>query len=343
MRLNNLYEAYKQRDNIKIFSKDITVEDKIYETVGFSLKDNTLSLIVFEYNSSNHEDDDEFYDEAIYDKKQTNREEQKEGLLRNENSLIENIREVIIDEITYNVEGASGRGLNLDDYEDVMFITDLFNKGWVPKNIGEVSSKYIVFNSIRIEGEFEDFPAINEDSKIILKKGITVKTSIVEKPITLEVNKEYNEKIHYTANGEKHWININSVKRYDVMKEVMKNFEDPRFKEFYSEEELNKLIESTKESILKTCPQGKFLLLVEYESDKDEGIRLFTKDWLNREVSRSNSMIGIAIRNKEKVCGKLGKVLNYELIQEAFDDSIISVEVELFAHFNKITPSDIVF
>ena len=89
----------------------------------------------------------------------------------------------------------------------------------------------------------------------------------MEKPITLEVGKEYTEKIYFDVDGEKRWIFINSVEPYDILARMLEQFKDPRYLEYYTKEKLDKLVKDVTENIKEACPDGKNFVVIEYETN----------------------------------------------------------------------------
>ena len=166
----------------------------------------------------------------------------------------------------------------------------------------------------------------------------------MEKPITLEVGKEYTEKIYFDVDGEKRWIFINSVEPYDILARMLEQFKDPRYLEYYTKEKLDKLVKDVTENIKEACPDGKNFVVIEYETENDDGVSFFSKSWLDSEPKRSNkAMIFGARPDKNKPLGKLGKQLHIELLAEPFDIDVKSIDTELFAYFKKRANKDLVF
>ncbi len=115
----------------------------------------------------------------------------------------------------------------------------------------------------------------------------------------------------------------------DKLYETMKKFDDPRYKDGFSEEELSKIKSDTQKQISQVCPSDKRLLCVEYESYLDRQVDFKSVEWLNREAIRSNrcTMFGVKT-DKEK--GKLGSMIRAAIIDEPIDPATKYFDAEIF-------------
>ena len=345
MSLNYLLEEYREIPKVKIIGKELVIDDIIYEVVGLTLKDKQLELLMLEYDGEYQNriralEEDEEYTRT----RETNRIIQRNSILENKDSVLHALKEVYIDGVCYNTNGASGEGFRVEDSDKLFLLSKLFAKGYKPKSLGDVYSEHIYMNSIRLEGEFTKFSEISKNPEVIIKRGYTADNILVEKPITLEVGKEYTEKIYFDVDGEKRWIFINSVEPYDILSRMLEQFKDPRYLEHYTKEQLDKLVKDVTENIKQQCPDGKNFVVIEYETENDDGVRFFLKSWLDSEPQRSNKAMMFAARpDKNKPFGKLGKQLHIELLAEPFDIDVKSIDTELFSYFKKRENKDLVF
>lgn len=281
-------------------------------------------------------------DEELRSSKESNRKEQIRCILEAQNSRLENIREVLLDGVSYKVQVGSGSILSIQDTENIFLLAKLFEKGYKPKAIGAINPDQIYVHVLTLEGEFTRLPSVSKKSEIILKHGDTYRDILIEKPVTLEVGKDYTEKIYFDVEGKKHWIFINSVQPYNILEKMVEQFQDPRYLEHYTQEALNEIVQDITKNIKESCPEGKCFILVEYESNNDESIRLFSKDWLDRIPSRSNHCTAFFVRpDSDKPLGKLGRSLKVELIAEPFEQDIKSIEAEIFSSFKRVPHPDI--
>ena len=343
MSLHYLLESYSQIPKVKVIGKELLFKENIYEVVGLTLKDKQLEMLIFEYDEAYRERLGMLEnDEECARENDTQRDQERSHIIYQRDSLIDNIREVVIDGVAYTVIGTSGGG-NLEHDEDLFLLAKLFEKGWKPKQIGKVDAALIYSHSIVLEGEFKKFPQVSDKVTITLKRGETLKNILVEQPIALEVDKEYNEKIYFDMENEKRWIYINAVKPYYFLEEMLEQFKNPKYLEYYTEAELNGLIEETTKNIKKACPDGKCFVLVEYESDTDENISLHSKEWLDNKPIEGNLMIFGATPDKDRIVGKLGKQMKVALLAEPFDEDVKHIEAELFAFFKRIKNEAITF
>ena len=345
MSLNYLLEEYREMPKVKIIGKELVIDEIIYEVVALTLKEKQLEMLILEYDGEYQDrirDLEE--DEEYTGTRESNRIIQRNAILRNKDTILHAIEEVYIDGVCYKIDGASGTGFRMEDPDKLFLLSKLFEKGYKPKSLGDLDLEHIYMNAIRLEGEFSKFPEMSKNPEVIIKRGYTADNILVEKPITLEIGKEYTEKFYFDVEGEKRWLFINSVEPYDILARMLEQFKDPRYLEYYTKEQLDKLVKDVTKNIKQQCPDEKNFVVIEYETENDDGVRFFLKSWLDSEPKRGNkAMFFTAKPDKDKPFGKLGKRLHIELLAEPFDRDVKSIDTELFSYFKKRENKDLVF
>ncbi len=344
MTLNKLYKKYSLIKDIKLIGKEIVTEDKLCEVIGFYLCGRQLQLLLLEYDEKQVEYEKE--QKELYEENEriiTNRTRKRQGIYANFNSIVSCIKEIKVDDITYSAEESGSTRIMLSDYESTLIFSRFFEKGWQPKSIGKIDMENCFICTVMFKGKFDKIPEINDNPKITFKFRDDQKAQIVEQPIILEVDKEYKEKIYFTVKdtGGQHWIYINSVSVYDMLTETMKNFENPKLIERLTKEELIQMKADTEKRILDVCPKGKGFLSIEYESDCDQQIDLYFKEWLESEPICTNGITTFMVRPDKKT-GKLGKALRAALIEEPLELNTKIVEAEIFSMYKTIENKDVV-
>ncbi|MEG2608974.1 MAG: hypothetical protein RR964_09935 [Lachnospiraceae bacterium] len=344
MKLNDLHKKFSSIREIQLIGKEIAIGDKLGEIMGLYLYGNTLKLLLLEYDEKLVEYEQQQEEQyPCFEQAATNRILKHQQVYQDFNSALSRVSEIVIDDISYNIEQSGATRATLSDYENTFVLSRFFEKGWQPQGIGETNIENCFLCTGEFVGEFDKIPSVSDRSKIIFKFRDDQKAQIVEQPITLEVGKEYSEKIHFTAKdtGEQHWIYINSVSVYDMLTETMKNFENPKWAEQLSEKELAKMKADTERRILEVCLKGQGFLSIEYESDCDEQIDFYSKEWLDSEPVYKDGATAFMARADKKT-GKLGKYLRVALIEQPLELDAESLEAEIFLIYKTVHGVDFV-
>lgn len=339
----DLYEKYNLMKSIKLINGEILLENIICDVVGFYLYERNLQMLILEYNAEKIETEKEF-ERAYYecDGVISNRLKEQSNILRQNETVVERIREIVIDNVTYKVNGSTSSRIQLSDCEDILNISRFLEKGWEPKHIGEINLEDCFLSSVMFEGQYDEMPNFAHTPKITIKNRNSAKCELIEQPITLNVGKEYTEKIFFKIKetNEEHWLFINNVSVVDMLSETMKNFKNPNIIKKLNTMELKKLKADTEKRILDVCPKGMGFLSLEYESDIDEQIEFYSKEYLENKPVNNNNSTTFFIRPDKKT-GKLGKPMRTALIYQPLDLKTKTVDAEIFSMYKTIINPDI--
>ncbi len=343
MKLNQLLKQYNKVKDIKIIGKEFTAEDKLCEIMGITLSGKELFLLLIEYDQKKMDLEHERELELYYDKPITNRIAEHQHLYQNYHAFSHNLKEVVIDDVVYKCEESNVSRAALSKHESMMILNQYFAQGWKPQDIGKIDTDKSFLCAIRLSGKFNKMPQTKDNPTITFNFQHNIIPHITEIPISLEIGKEYDEKIYFTDKntGEEQWIYINSVYTYDLLVETMKNFTDPRYKDSFSDKEFSKLKSDTQKQISQMCPPDKRLLCVEYESYLDRQVDFKSAEWLNREAIRSNSCTIFGVKTDTQR-GKLGSMLRAAIIDEPVDPDTKFFAAEIFKIYVVIEPYSIV-
>ncbi len=159
---------------------------------------------------------------------------------------------------------------------------------------------------------------------IPLHKKLRLKTGEYAKPRVIHVTGEAEAAVY-----------IHGITFYDIWEESKTRFEDERYKERFTAEQIEQMKKTYMESLPKMCPKGCVLPVIEYECDKDYQMQFYTTEYLKREPEHSSSSVFMMMRPEKKI-GPMGcrnQACLLEAVEKGFEGDIA---VELFACYKKI-------
>ncbi len=345
MTLNDLHQEYCPVKDIRIIGKELVTEKKLCEVMGFCLFGGHLQLLLLEYDKGlveYEERQEELYSES--ERVLTNRSRKRRAIDKGFRSAVSGIEEIVIDGISYIVEENGTERVMPSDYEKHFLFAQFFEKGWEPKSIGGINLENCFLSTITFKESFNKIPRLGDNAAIIFRFCDDLRAKLVEQAITLNVGREYKEKIYFIAEdtGEEHWVYINNVSVIDIYTETMKKLEDPQFAKQLSAADLIKMKVDAERRILEVCPRGKGFLAIEYESDRDQQIDFYSKQWLESEPSCKSFGTTFVVRADKKE-GILGKRLRAALVEEPLELGTKIVEAEIFSVYETIEGKELAF
>ncbi len=342
MHISNLYTAYHSLEEVFLVGKEVQLSDKMCNLMGFYRSGDRLHLVLLEYDQErviyNREMEDNAPDTTQC---MTNRQEEYTHQAKIFHSLIETVCEVEVDGTSYQVE--SGESC-MCEMETTLLFSRFFAAGWQPKGLGEIDFEDVSISALTLEGKFVEIPKWKDNPTIILKQRDTCEQTLIELPITLEIGKDYGEKIYYqTAKSEEsHWFMIHDVSMVDMFAEMMAQLEKPKFKEQIPPKEFKKLRAQAVKNMSETCPKGAGFFAVEYECDTNQQLVFHSQHYLESAPIKRNAST-ICLAKSSKKTGKLGQDLKVCIVKDAVDLDTKAMKAELFSAYEKIIHENIVF
>lgn len=314
---------------IKVQGKEILLLSFVEEEEGNKLYVLYKSDRVFE-----EEDETEFLDEEI--KQVTNREELRENIITNDESLNIFIKDMIIQGNLVSFQGSSIGPLESYCIEDRLAMKRYMEMGLISDEYDCVDLRNIHFGKFE-QNEEEKFPTINKEERIsiILTVEEQLKEELVEYPFTISIGKEEkNNKVYY---NEEEFFYLDEVKKYDIWKEIYEELDniidglDEDMKQEYKEQ----YISCTRSQ----CPEGNDLITISYESENDVQLKFLCKDYLESFPKYSESMAMFMNFNSE--IGENGHVKYTDELKSVPKDFDSIIEIELFSKYVKI-PEEVI-
>ena len=185
----------------------------------------------------------------------------------------------------------SGGALRPDNYEEIKLFLDMMDAGWqIPEWLKEEDWDRLQLVTLTF-ADAKRLPRYSPDMPItILHRPDPRKHLLARaKAVTLEIGKP--QSFRFTAHdGEKVQCHINRVTLIDMWEEARKQFGDAKYREHFTEEQLQDMETSYLEALRQNCPEGMCYIGIEYECSRDISLHFYTKAFLESyPESRSGS------------------------------------------------------
>lgn len=341
-------------------------EDKRYSVLAMMAeKDGKLCL----WEISGMTEEEYEHRHRRYRRPKTNRASHKENL-RGHDTL--RIKALELEGQHYHVDSATGTGLGDEcNIEEQVLLLYMLQQGVKLGELEQVPFDRLMMSTYELteEQESDDIRTDNhkDDAKNMSTcadvsrlpdrlnekdKPTKPTASTATPPLTLElsarhvpipIHKRFHLKtgeytkprvLHVTGEAEAA-VYIHGITFYDIWEESKTRFEDERYKERFSAEQIEQMKKTYMESLPKMCPKGCVLPVIEYECDKDYQMQFYTTEYLKREPEHSSSAVFMMMRPEKKIgpMGYRNQACLLEAVEKGFEGDIA---VELFACYKKI-------
>ncbi len=332
MNINTLKSRLDRISEVRVVDKDFELDGIIYNFIGFVRNADILSAAVFSYSEELRElrDEMEICGHPENHENLTVREEKKLNE-RCDGKFIE-LSSVSVDGIEFKSFGSSRSLLN-DDKHTALLIEFLKN-GWQAENIGHINLDYCYLSIYKFEGEFSEIPKLNySDIKLSFRPMHYV--SFEEKPIKLEAGNCDKEITLSDGNS----IYIRNVELKDMEAEFESLFSNEQFKERFSAEEIEAQRTKFINDYREYCPEGKRLLIVEYEAPPETNAVIELKSCLDSLPVRKSSCMGFICKSDLKpIHGKTA--MKSHVLDSFFDPDEKLFDAEIFSVGKHTKPDD---
>jgi hypothetical protein len=346
MNIRSLKESLSRIDEIRIISKGTEINGVICNVAALVRYGSQLRLIILEYDEEYRQNIEEMEIEEICEI--THAYEINRIRLKGKEEAKQPFRpveSVLIGNVEFEISGSESRCLNAQDWESILFLSELLKNGWNPDGIDYQNIDYIFLTSYELVGEFDRIPDFESNPLLHFTMRDDNISYLVEQPVSLVVNGQYSNKLWFKnkESGEEHWAQINSVHLHDMWAEMEKSFSDNKLLEHMTKEQIYEAKKHFEETFIEICPKGMCYPIIEYECEESVSLQFYTKKFLDSKPVHSNgaSSIGFIMR-PEKTTGILGMKLKATIIQEPVPADTIGIEAELFQYYKTTTLNDII-
>lgn len=335
MTLNNLRECIGFADEIAVIGREKMIDGVLCHIVGLIRKESSVKILALTY--------DEEYREIIENaeiagicgirKNETHRNIYRNDIRFTKKDVFANVYKIHFGEKEFSVTEKTGT--LLENTEELIVLYDFMKNGWDPKTIGDYDTSNLYLDLIELSEETESLSEVDLENIEFIKRSGS-EQFLIEKKVKLTVGGK-GKKISFKdkKTGDSYTAYINDVSLFDIRAEILKNFDDPRFKERISPQELEKIKQDSMRSIDAMCPEGMRFISVEYECD-DISLQFYLKSYLDSEPDYSgDGPTGIILRSDEKT-GSHGMKMKYAVIQSPVVPDTSEVEAEIFSGFRTV-------
>lgn len=277
----------------------------------------------------------------IYKSPKTYREELKQNLEEKSRGWIENIT---IGDSCFEVTSASGTCLGEQwNVEEQLMYLYMLQQGVKLGELEQVSLDRLKINHYELaEKEGQDL----SESEVQNMENADVTVSLSTYHISVLIQKRFRLKsgeyakpkvVSLTGEAESK-VYIHGISLYDVWEDAEKRFEDERYKERFTEDQISQVKQEYFDMLPQLCPKGCVLPLIEYECDKDYQMQFYTTDYLKR-VPKHESAASFWMTRSDKKTGPMGyrhRICHLEAVEKGFEGELA---VELFACY-KMMPAN---
>lgn len=153
---------------------------------------------------------------------------------------------------------------------------------------------------------------------VLVQKRLRLKTGEYEKPKAVRLTGEAESCVY-----------IHGICFHDLWKEAETRFEDKRYTEHFSEEQIAQMKQEFMELLPQICPKGCVLPMIEYECDRDYQMQFYTTEYLKRVPEHHSSALFFVVRPDTQTgpMGYRNRLCQLEAVEEGFAGEI---SVELF-------------
>ena len=345
MNAENLRKLFPDIKEHKILNMSYSEKGHYAVLAMLAKKDDTLCL--WEISAMSEQEYE--HRNRKYRSPKTNRAELKQNLEEASRIWIENIT---IDGYCFEVSSASGACLSDKwNMEEQLIFLYMMGQGVKLGELEQVSLDRLLINHYELtekegQGAAEGvFPNI-ENADIVLTLSSQHISIPVQKRLRLKTGEYTKPKVIRLTGEAESSVYIHGISFYDVWNDAETRFQDRRYKERFTEKQLEQMKQKYVDTLPQICPKGYVLPLIEYECDKDYQMQFYTTEYLNR-VPQHYSSASFFMMHPDKQTGSMGyrsRICQLEAVEKGFDGEIA---VELFlcykivAKKEKMAPTEI--
>lgn len=175
---------------------------------------------------------------------------------------------------------------------------------------------------------------INPNDTIILYFKHRIKKIKINKTLNLKMGEHKGKKYSFRdkTTKEKQYIYIDRLVHYDVWHEAKKQFDSPEYihkcKKVLTDEQIDQMKQEYFKSLPNLCPHGMDLAVLEYETEKEINLNVYTKKFLNEKLKTNSgsSMLLLLHSDSKSLKGYRVRSCIIESIEKDFD-GIMNLEI----------------
>ena len=337
MNTKNLRELFPMIKEAKVINRSYGDGEDYTVLAMLAKKDDTFHL----WEITAMTDQELEYKNRIYKSPKTNREELKKNLEEKSRGWIENIT---IGDCCFEVTSASGTCLGEQwNVEEQLMYLYMLEQGVKLGELEQVSLDRLKINHYELaerEGQNLEENAVQnmENADVTVSLSTYHISVLIQKRFRLKSGEYAKPKVVSLTGEAESKVYIHGISLYDVWEDAEKRFEDERYKERFTEDQISQVKQEYFDMLPQLCPKGCVLPLIEYECDKDYQMQFYTTDYLKR-VPKHESTASFWMMRSDKKTGPMGyrhRICHLEAVEKGFEGELA---VELFACY-KMMPAN---
>jgi len=351
MNFELLQSAMPVFDELRVLNKSFISEGITIQLVGLIRQGKSLKLYALQF-------DEQIYEEELLEQDQefsgpprrrtvTNRQ-QICGVSKIEYRIpLTYAHSILIEAQEFEVSCIFSSRLGDDDLNCIFLLAEFMKNGFKPcDSIETINFSNILFTTIELEGEYDHIPFGKQIGDIVLRFGNNdIRQYPVQKRLQLHIGRNYLRAFRFKdkQTEEIHRFYIQRVYLMDIWAETEEKFFHPRYLERVSEADLLEMKKAFFEQLVRLCPRGMYLPVIEYEAEEDISFEFYTVEYLNAryEASRKNGASAILIMAKpEEPLGRHGMKLKAAVIQRPVSEETESLYIELLRYSRIVKHED---
>jgi len=327
MQFSWLEDVRKKWKDILVIGKTIERDGKKYHILGMTMEEEAALYIIEPYEERKRRN---------YKKKRTQRMILKEQDAGNTSYL--HCREFKIGNKKLQIQGGCGGALIPENYEEIKLFFDMIDAGWkVPEWLRDEEWDKLQLVTLKI-ANLKRLPKYSPDMPITIKHEPVPEKHLLNraKSIMIEIGKPCS--FQFTAHdGEKVQCYINNASLIDVWEDTKKQLGDAKYRERFTEEQLQEIESHCYKALKQSCPKGMCYIGIEYECSRDIHLQFYSKDYLDSypETHSGSAAFLMMLLKPDKKTGVHGLPLKGYAIASPFPPDTTSVSAELLFYMEK--------
>ncbi len=270
--------------------------------------------------------------QRVYKAPKTNREELKQNMETSERVWI---GKITIDGCSFAVGSASESCLGEQwNVEDQLHFLYMLEQGLRLGALEEVPFERLLITHYELTAEEPDVAKRifehMDSPEITVQLSVRHITIPLQKRLRLKTGEYARPKVVHLTGEAECTVYIHGISFFDAWEDAQTRFEDPRYRDNFTEEQIAQFKQEWMDMLPGICPQGCVLPLVEYECERDYQMQFYSSEYLRR-APKHESAASFFMMHSDKENGPLGyraRVCQLEAVPAGFAGEL---PVELFA------------
>lgn len=333
MYFETLQESLPQYDELQVWGHCTQVDDYILQLVGLARAGQKVSLYGLEYNPAWKDDASEVGKVCAQPKNY--REQVLEMLAVSSPEFLMPFTKLQVGDCSFEKLKGYGRELfSRCEIKGPLMLCAFMAQGFTPHpSLSQHLLEHCRWCEMVLEGQFATLP-FGQPPEIVQGQAPTRFHHIpLTERLQVQVGADCSEAIRLsTENGER-IIYIERVELCDVWAEMETQFDDPRYREFASEEEITQMKKQCFELLPNVCPKGYYLPRIEHEvMEENASVEIYMTDYLDAPIQYMKNGTLFFMPKPDQRQGRHGGRLHADMLQQPVAGDTVAFDIELLGY-----------